>query len=88
MHSVNCDSYSNHYNQCPNLHSLIYLLGEADPCHSTQYAQDECYDYNDDIDQLFDLSYELIRLSRSRARKSKKVIERNAIHNTSYVSYH
>lgn len=53
---------------------FILAIGTEDPSYRTHYADDERYEYDDNIDELFNLAEHLITISHSRTKSIKEVI--------------
>lgn len=46
-----------------------------DPLHLTHFADDDRYQYDDNIDELFNLAEHLIKISHSRSSNTREVGE-------------
>ena len=55
------------------------ITGTEDPSYRTHYADDERYEYDDNIDELFNLAEHLITISHSRTKSIREVISQITI---------
>ena len=52
---------------------MILIIGTEDPSFQTHYANDDRYEYDDNIDELFNLAEHLITVSHSRTKSIREV---------------
>ena len=53
---------------------ILFWSGSEDPSYRTHYADDDHYQYDDNLDELFNLAEHLIAISHSRTKSIKEVI--------------
>jgi hypothetical protein len=61
------------------LKNHVLITGTEDPSYRTHYADDERYEYDDNIDELFNLAEHLITISHSRTKSIRAVISQITI---------
>ena len=51
----------------------VSITGTEDPSYCTHHADDERYEYDDNVDELFNLADYLITISHSRTKVQREV---------------